>query len=251
MANVVSYDNRGDNRNGVGTSGRKIIVRTFPIAITVCVAALAYGSAAAQTQMELNETAANDSKKADEALNAAYKAAMAALSGPQQTALKETQRAWIDYRDKAAKAQAALYEGGSIQPMIFSDTLARLTKERAAQLAAMLPDAVRKRAAALPDAAAAEDRRQQADALLNKVYKAYMKDAGDPAGPLMKEAERAWITFRDLCIKSEQTLFDPSKAAAAGALSAAEMIETRTVWLKEMFIEGYDDDPAPATTPRS
>lgn len=218
-------------------------MRFFLGAIAVCAVALA------QTQMELNETAAGDFKKADEALNAAYKTAVAALTEPQKASLKETQRAWIDYRDKAAKAQAAMYEGGSIQPMIFSDAMARLTQERAAQLKAMLPDAVRARTAKLPDAASAEARKEKSDALLNRVYKAYMKDAGDPAGPLMKEAERAWITYRDLCVKSEQTLFEESKAGAAGTLSAAEMIEARTGWLKEMFIEGYDDEPAPAEKP--
>ncbi|MDX9973945.1 MAG: lysozyme inhibitor LprI family protein, partial [FCB group bacterium] len=55
-----------------------------------------------QTQAELNVVADEALKKADAELNAVYKEVMASLDDAGKAALKESQRAWMKYRDFCA-----------------------------------------------------------------------------------------------------------------------------------------------------
>jgi uncharacterized protein YecT (DUF1311 family) len=221
-------------------------MRCLTVVLAFCAVSLAQYCALAQTQIELNDEANTDFAKADKALNETYKATMAALNDSQKTLLKEAQKLWIVYRDKGADAQASIFEGGSMQPMVAMGSKARMTEERTARLKAMVPAEVSARAEKLPDAAAAKAKHEKDDATINKVYKAYMAGAGEAEAQIMKEAQRAWIAYRDQCVKSEQSLFPADKAAAAGETCAAELTEARIGWLKEMFMEGYSEDDAPA-----
>ena len=88
-----------------------------------------------QTQMMMNICANREYAQADAALNDAWgparKFADAIGKG---TLLLEAQRAWLAYRNAACLAQASPYEGGSIQPMIYSNCLSRLTAQRTEML---------------------------------------------------------------------------------------------------------------------
>lgn len=98
----------------------------------------------ASTQLDLNDCAAQDFQTQDADLNDAYASAKDILQGvdadlaPKDQgaakALQEAQRAWITFRDAGCKAEAYLYEGGSIRPMIYSSCLARVTAARAQDL---------------------------------------------------------------------------------------------------------------------
>ena len=83
-----------------------------------------------QTQLAMNECAHADYLAADEALNTEYRRARAALDESAGTALRDAQRAWIAFRDKACEVEGAQYDGGSIQPMVVAECLARLTWRR-------------------------------------------------------------------------------------------------------------------------
>ncbi|HVG49673.1 MAG TPA: lysozyme inhibitor LprI family protein [Rubellimicrobium sp.] len=110
----------------------------------VLAAALACGPAAAQdlcrgavTQQDLNECSHAAYLLADEELNRAYAAAREAAQGIDQgsngqaeATLRVAQRAWVAFRDAACEAEAAFNQGGSIQPMIRSGCLERLTDQR-------------------------------------------------------------------------------------------------------------------------
>jgi len=98
----------------------------------------------AMTQLEINQCASLDFQKADSRLNAVYKAAMAKmretdsylsddLKGAADT-LRDAQRAWIPYRDKACEAYGFLARGGSMEPMLVSGCLTDLTDERIGEL---------------------------------------------------------------------------------------------------------------------
>ncbi len=98
----------------------------------------------AVVQMELTYCAEKDWEAADAELNTAYSAAMksmramdaelsADLKGAAE-ALKEAQRAWIPYRDKACAAAGFLARGGSMEPMLVYSCLAELTDQRTQQL---------------------------------------------------------------------------------------------------------------------
>jgi uncharacterized protein YecT (DUF1311 family) len=86
--------------------------------------------AAATATVELSFCASQRLEAADAALNYAYEAAVAAArgyEGGQEALLREAQRAWIAFRDAACSAEGSLYEGGTMQPLVGTDCLVRLT----------------------------------------------------------------------------------------------------------------------------
>jgi uncharacterized protein YecT (DUF1311 family) len=96
--------------------------------------------ATAQTQVDLNEKAAADYRKADSDLNSAYKVAMAQLAPQDRHLLQTAQQAWIKYRDADADARSHLYEGGSIEPMVHFQALTQTTLHRTQELQHYAPE---------------------------------------------------------------------------------------------------------------
>ncbi len=100
-----------------------------------------------ENQAEMNLCAQKNATAADGKLNDAYKDAIdemkqvdASLPADQrgaEQALRAAQRAWITYRDQTCAAEAFEYQGGSMQPMILSDCLARVSEDRAEELTSM------------------------------------------------------------------------------------------------------------------
>lgn len=98
------------------------------------------------TQMEMNACAYDDLQKADDALNAMYKKALAFAKDQDDNykdqpdlqgavkALKKAQRAWIDYRDGQCEGVGFEARGGSLEPMLVASCEADLTNKRTAEL---------------------------------------------------------------------------------------------------------------------
>lgn len=122
-----------------------------PILILACLslpaAAQEVDCSDAVTQMDLNQCAYDDWEAADAALNDAYQEAMALLQDwdanlPEDEqggaqALKEAQRAWITFRDKACEAEGYAMKGGSAEPLLVYGCMRLLTEERTAHLTGM------------------------------------------------------------------------------------------------------------------
>ena len=123
-----------------------------PILVLACLtlpaAAQEVDCANAMAQVDLNACAYQDWEAADADLNAAYKRAMALLQdwdanlpaaeqGGAQ-ALKEAQRAWITFRDKACEAEGYAFKGGSAEPLLVYGCMRVLTEERTAPLTTMV-----------------------------------------------------------------------------------------------------------------
>ena len=111
------------------------------VALIACVIFLTMSSfmtpsAQAQSQHEMNMTAARDFAKADAKLNRVYKQILSGISEPAtRRKLVASEKAWIAYRDSQAHFEAsAAAEGGSMYPMVYSGTCFRLTEERITQL---------------------------------------------------------------------------------------------------------------------
>lgn len=98
----------------------------------------------AVTQTEMNQCAHDDWELADAELNLAYKRTMQLLKGwdadlPEAEqggaeALKEAQRAWITFRDKACEVEGYAMKGGSAEPLLVFGCMRQLTEDRTAQL---------------------------------------------------------------------------------------------------------------------
>lgn len=93
----------------------------------------------AQSQHEMNREAREDFAKADAELNKIYKKLLTEFDDTAREKFKATQRAWVVLRDAEAAFEAdAEARGGSMEPMIYSGTQARLTRERVAYLKKLL-----------------------------------------------------------------------------------------------------------------
>ncbi len=88
----------------------------------------------AQTQLEMNETANAKYKKADVELNKVYKQLMSILDQNEKQLLIQAEKDWMKFRDSHCKFDASQYEGGSIQPLIYSTCLEELTRKRIAEI---------------------------------------------------------------------------------------------------------------------
>lgn len=108
------------------------------IALLMSSAALAQNCENAATQLALNQCAGNEYKKADGELNATYKKVFARASDEQKSLLKQAQNAWITLRDTDCRFMSSGVEGGSVQPMIYSECLTDKTRERTAWLGSLL-----------------------------------------------------------------------------------------------------------------
>ena len=88
-----------------------------------------------QTQVELNACAAQEYQQADAVLNAAWGPAKSvADSAGMGEVLLDAQRKWLAFRDAACSAEAGLFQGGSIQPLVWYSCLTRLTVARTEDL---------------------------------------------------------------------------------------------------------------------
>jgi uncharacterized protein YecT (DUF1311 family) len=102
--------------------------------IIVFVLLLLVNNTHAQTQAEMNLTAAQGYYKADAELNKVYKILMSKLDENGKSLLIKAENDWIKYRDSHCKFEASFYEGGSMQPMIYSSCLESVTMERIKEL---------------------------------------------------------------------------------------------------------------------
>jgi len=114
------------------------------------------------SQRQMNDCAAFEYEQADEHLNMVYGKAMKYMTDDQARAekkgnqqqieyektavasLKQSERAWLTYRDLQCKAAGKLYEGGSMRGMIESGCLTTLTKNHIADIKAVYEDGDRK-----------------------------------------------------------------------------------------------------------
>ncbi|MHB2208980.1 lysozyme inhibitor LprI family protein [Methylobacterium sp. CM6257] len=85
---------------------------------------------AASTQMDLNACAATAYDRADAAMNQAYGRLMKQIGPEAKDGLRAAQKAWLPFRDASCALEAMGVEGGSMQPQVRADCLARVTAAR-------------------------------------------------------------------------------------------------------------------------
>ena len=84
----------------------------------------------AQTQAEMNQTAIENFKKADNELNQVYKKLVKKLNEKEKKLLITAQKNWIRFRDSKCEFEKEEYNGGSIQPLIHYTCLTECTEDR-------------------------------------------------------------------------------------------------------------------------
>lgn len=107
------------------------------LALPVCLKVYAAGCDAPATQMEMNQCAAQEYEKANKELNNVYSGYRTRLSDSQKQQLKDTQLAWIKFRDLACEFESSGIEGGSAKSMVRNGCLAGKTRIRLAEIKAL------------------------------------------------------------------------------------------------------------------
>lgn len=121
------------------------IMPAIALGLTVIIPAINIPSALAQSNIKCKEDGSMAEMKkcadekyvtADEQLNQAYEKLMVRVKD-QVTAkeyLTQAQRAWITFRDKSCSFESTPYAGGSIEGLIYTKCLTRLTETRTKEL---------------------------------------------------------------------------------------------------------------------
>jgi len=95
----------------------------------------------AQTQAEMNATARKDFERVNAELNKIYQSLLAKLADTEaKNKLRESQRAWIAFRDAEAAFAADQFRGGSAAPVLRWTSKTETTEQRIKQLKADFPD---------------------------------------------------------------------------------------------------------------
>ena len=86
---------------------------------------------AGATQMDLNACAGAAYDRADVAMNQAYTRLMKQIGPKAKDGLRAAQKAWLPFRDASCALEVMGIEGGSMQPQVRAECLARVTAARA------------------------------------------------------------------------------------------------------------------------
>ncbi len=94
----------------------------------------AFGTAMAQTQMQMDQQAGAKYRTVDAKLNTLYDHLVLKLDSAQQGRLIEAERAWVKFRDAECAFRTGTARGGSIYPMLVALCRTKLTEARIKQL---------------------------------------------------------------------------------------------------------------------
>jgi uncharacterized protein YecT (DUF1311 family) len=132
-------------------------MRKLTSAVIAAAAALATSTALAapaeaQGQSDLNIKAEAAYKAADRQMTVVWRRALAAMKALDaqeisrgggfgfEAATLDAQRKWLVFRDRQCSIERAMFKGGSMAPMVGAECATRMTRERTADLQALLAD---------------------------------------------------------------------------------------------------------------
>jgi uncharacterized protein YecT (DUF1311 family) len=116
----------------------RLSLRCAALLISLCISVL---HIQAQTQAAMNAQARAEFERADAELNKTYEALLKKLPDAESKhKLKESQRAWLAFRDAEAAFAADEARGGTMAPTLRYETMAKLTQQRIKQLKTRLTD---------------------------------------------------------------------------------------------------------------
>ena len=116
---------------------KKLFLHTS-IYLALGVVALYPACLQAQSQAEMNRTAAQDFEKADAQLNKVYEQFLHSLDAQGQEKLKTAERAWVSFREAESALAADSERGGTLAPLMGSTRATELTQQRIADFKKML-----------------------------------------------------------------------------------------------------------------
>ena len=153
-------------------------------------------------QLAISSCLSDAYNAADADLNAAYRAVRERLAPPAASRLREAQRAWIEFRDIDCEASVVRRPNQAwVVGAIRSACGAEHAWDRVRTLRGTGDPSLRSRLC--PDSSSREAatcvarRHEAADAALNRTYRDLISGMGERSAASLREAQRAWIQFRD------------------------------------------------------
>jgi uncharacterized protein YecT (DUF1311 family) len=118
-----------------------IVVRADDSDATVAKHIFTQCDAAGGTQSELNACSAEDMQDADRKMNQLYAILIKRLSKTSMSRLRDSQRAWLKFRDSACLYEVGRQEdSGSIWPLAINTCMLNHTRQRITHLEAYVAD---------------------------------------------------------------------------------------------------------------
>lgn len=202
-------------------SGRKI---ALPLALVTALLAFSQ-PARAQDEAGLQR----EIRVADQELNADYQRLLGVLSKSEGQQLRAAERAWLTFITKNEEAVTEIVRSTSNRPALILTSRLTDLRHRIEDLRAMLGDQP-------PSLASVSFNAGQADAELNRVYRECLRALPANVERRLREAQRAWIDFRD-----QQARVTSSRAPVSFSLL---LTVHRVVSLKTIY--GASPEPAPS-----
>lgn len=173
----------------------------------------------ADTQLDMNQCAAENYTISDKALNQLYQSVRQDLSDTTKAQLTTAEERWIVFRDAQCAFESGRFEGGSMAPFIQATCMEQITDNRIAELQQSIK---------------AETSFTEADAQLNEVYQAVQALASETQGETLTDVQLTWLDYRDAHCEYEANL----PAATDVQACMAVITETR-VWQLQTLQEEW------------
>ena len=171
----------------------------------------------AGTQAEMNACTDEDYKIADAELNQTYQSLRSQQSKSGKQALEAAEAAWISFRDLDCTFAGSQFEGGSVEPMVYSSCMSDRTKARLKELQPAGPP---------------QNSYEEADAQLNKAYESVGGVLGEVRKSELTQAQLSWLEYRDYNCAFE---VDYSPTATDKDQCLARMSEARAAQLQAAY----------------
>ncbi|MDJ0704434.1 MAG: lysozyme inhibitor LprI family protein [Leptolyngbyaceae cyanobacterium MO_188.B28] len=135
-----------------------------------------------QTQLEMNLCTKAWFEEEDNKLNQYFQDLKASLSSEKQADLTAAELAWLDFRDANCDFEASQVEGGSMQPTVYFNCLAEMTRDRTLELQQPTPISLSY---------------ERADQQLNQLYQTFQSILTDQNLEALTNTQLYWISYRD------------------------------------------------------
>ncbi|MGD1849695.1 MAG: lysozyme inhibitor LprI family protein [Cyanophyceae cyanobacterium] len=149
-----------------------------------------------QNQQELNRCAFQTLTQENQRLNDTYRGLFPNLSEQRQQLLRNSQVAWVAYRDRECRFYDSSAEGGSLQPLLSSGCKARLTRDRT-RLLQRYRDGLGSPAVPAGDRISETQRQRRYQQVQNRLAGFRNGDYGELRSRLLRNSEQAWQIYRN------------------------------------------------------
>lgn len=142
-----------------------------------------------QTQADMTACSVETYEQVEQQQQTTYRTLFNLMTETEQTYLIQSEGDWVLFRDAHCEFAASWYEGGSIQPMVLYDCLARVTRDRSVALARPIGSVSY----------------NAADDALNRTYQTLKGQLDQADQDSLIDVQLLWLDYRDSTCRQDIT----------------------------------------------